>query len=53
MEISDEEILNISNKFLFDYEINLDNYCHGEVQKSWLKNYLLKILKMFKEMKGM
>jgi hypothetical protein len=42
-EISnDEEILNISNQFLSDYEINLDNYGPGEVQKSWLKNYLLK-----------
>lgn len=39
---NDEEILNISNKFLSDYEINLDNYGPGEVQKSWLKTYLLK-----------
>ncbi len=39
---NDEEILNISNQFLSDYEINLDNYGPGEVQKSWLKNYLLK-----------
>jgi len=38
--LPDQEILNISNKFLADYDINLDNYADGVVQKSWLKYYI-------------
>lgn len=38
--LPDQEILNIVNKFLVDYDISLDNYGDGVVQKSWLKYYI-------------
>ncbi|HOZ53655.1 MAG TPA: hypothetical protein PK142_03190, partial [bacterium] len=38
--LPDQEILNISNKFLADYDINLDNYAEGVIQKSWLRYYI-------------
>ncbi len=38
--LPDQEILNIVNKFLVDYDISLDNYADGVIQKSWLKYYV-------------
>jgi hypothetical protein len=44
---SDEEILEISNNFLADYKVNLQNYGLGEVQKSWFNTYLLSSAKSY------
>jgi hypothetical protein len=37
--LDDETIINISDQFLLDYGISLNNYGAGEVQKYWLQDY--------------
>lgn len=39
--LSDEEIINITDNFLERYDISLDNYGPGEVQKNWMRSYVL------------
>jgi hypothetical protein len=39
--LSDQEILDISERFLNYYGINLSNYKEGSVQKNWMRSYLL------------
>ncbi len=39
--LPDNDIVNIANKFLNDYNISLKNYDEPEVQKYWLREYLL------------
>jgi len=39
--LSDDDIINIADKFLRDYNISLKNYGSPEVQKHWLREYLL------------
>ncbi|MDD3711395.1 MAG: hypothetical protein PHP37_02240 [Patescibacteria group bacterium] len=38
--LDDKTIVSISDQFLSDYGIPLDNYGEGEVQKQWLENYI-------------
>lgn len=39
--LSDEEIINITDNFLKEYGIPLGNYGSGEVQKYWMRDYVL------------
>ncbi len=39
--LSDEEIVNLSDNFLREYDIPLDNYGPGEVRKYWMRDYVL------------
>lgn len=39
--LEDSDIVSIANKFLDDYSISLKNYGEPEVQKYWLREYLL------------
>jgi hypothetical protein len=39
--LSDEDIIGLSDDFLREYGISLDNYGAGEVQKYWMRDYIL------------
>lgn len=39
--LSDEETIKIANEFLSEYDISLNNYGPGEVQKNWMREYTM------------
>lgn len=41
--LADEEIINIANNFLQEYDINLEGYDMPEVQKYWMRDYEMSV----------